>query len=960
MNSPGSSPHPDSPPNENTIWGRGKTLPTGTITFLFTDIQGSTPLWERQPEQMAEALQIHNAALRGAIEAHGGAVFKTVGDAFQAAFDTAPQGLRAAIEGQRALQAAAWNELGPLAVRMGLHTGEAELDPGGDEYAVCHAKNRIGRIHSAAHGGQILLSQETTALVARNLPEGVRLKDLGEHRLKGMQWLEHLYQVNAPGLTQEFPPLATTITHPNNLPLQLTSFIGRDKEIAAVEDLLSRNRLVTLTGSGGVGKTRLSIQVAGEMLAEFPAEFPHGVWYVELAPLADPALVPQTIALTFGLREVAGQSFEDVLATFLKPRKALIVLDNCEHLIEACACLTISLLRSCPDLKLLATSREAMGVAGEAAYGVPSLSLPVLDEISVETIQSSEAVRLFVTRAQGVMTHFLVTPENAQPVARICRRLDGIPLALELAAARLNMLTTEQLASRLDHAFRLLTGGSRTTLPRQQTLRATIDWSYQLLNDQERSQLRRLAVFAGGFSLEGAEQVCSRDGLDDWQIFDLLASLVDKSIVNADRALGAETRYRLLETVRQYAREKLFDAGESQALRTRHLEYYAALAQEAYPHLHGAGRLKWTRRVKGEFDNIREALEWAFQDASLAQLGLGIATNLADRFLFEMGYHQEGEDWLKTGLGAAGDTIPKLLEAQVYYYLLRLELDESDQRKEILEQCIFLCREVGPEADRELSLALSADFYYCKGALSRIEEAIQIARGIGPAGRWALGEVLFRKSWNLISHPQRKFVDQAYAAALESAQIAQTGDRWGIGPYWTLGIVETWRGQIDQARQNLQKALDLSIEVESTFSTMLAYIFLGWHYRQAGQTGQALRCCLDLYKVVALEPFNAKNLFYPLGMVLMMYPSSANSEEDGQARQAGLRLIALADKIGVLPAAWIWFDQADKEQALEQLRWQMGEAAYQAVWNEGQAMTLDEGVALAASLLEKYALEEYE
>ena len=328
----------------------GTALPTGTITFLFTDIEGSTPLWEQHPQAMAEALQVHNTALRQAIESNGGVVYKTVGDAFQAAFPTAPQALKAAIEGQRALQAASWNKLGPLRVRMGLHTGEAALDPGGDEYAVSHTKNRIGRIHSIAHAGQILLSQETADLVARYLPEGVMLKDLGEHRLKGMQWPEHLYQVCTTGLPQEFPPLATQITHPNNLPIQLTSFVGRETEIAAVLRLLDNHHLVTLTGSGGTGKSRLSLQVAAEALEGYP----NGVWLVELAPLADPILAPRTVASALGIPESPGRDIRDSLVAFLRPKRLLLILDNCEHLLDACANLVSTLLHACPSLRIMA------------------------------------------------------------------------------------------------------------------------------------------------------------------------------------------------------------------------------------------------------------------------------------------------------------------------------------------------------------------------------------------------------------------------------------------------------------------------------------------------------------------------------------------------------------------------------------------------------------------------------
>jgi len=545
------------------------SLPTGTVTFLFTDMEGSTPRWESQPELMEEALRIHNDILFAAILAHGGKVFKIVGDEFQAAFSTAQQALQAAIDIQFGLQNAGWNELGPLKVRIGLHTGEAHHDDIGDEYAISPTKNRVGRIRSAAHGGQILLSQESADLCETVLPRGVHLNNLGEFRMKGLTRREHLFQVIVPGLPEQFPPLATLADPRHNLPRQLTPFIGREKEIKQVKDLLAGNSMVTLTGSGGVGKTRLSIRVAEDLVNSFA----DGIWFVELASLTDPKLVVQTIALTLGLREEAGFSFQEALEFFLKSRQVLLALDNCEHLIEACARLADSLLRQCTRLKLLASSREALGVAGEIVFHVPSLSMPdPQEQAELMKMTDYDAVRLFVERGKAVMPAFHITPESAQYILRICERLDGIPLALELAAARLNMLDTEQIASRLDNTFRLLVGGARTAVPRQQTLRATIDWSYQLLSEQERLLLRRLSVFVGGCSLEGVEAVCAGEGLEEGEILDLLTSLVNKSMVIADQMQGAKTRYHLLETVRQYAREKLFDVGESKALRDRHLD----------------------------------------------------------------------------------------------------------------------------------------------------------------------------------------------------------------------------------------------------------------------------------------------------------------------------------------------------------------------------------------------------
>jgi class 3 adenylate cyclase len=448
-------------------------LPSGTVTFLFTDMQGSTPLWEQMPEAMQAALAQHHAILRQAIETNGGQVTQIIGDEFQAAFRLATQALAAALAAQRGLQNAQWGATGPLKVRMGLHTGPAEPDPKGDApYAVSHTLNRAGWIRSAAHGGQILLSQEAADLVERHLPGDVTLKDLGQHHLKGMQRPEHLFQVLAPDLPQTFPPIATLNVRRGNLPVELTSFIGREQEIAEILGLLARHRLVTLTGSGGTGKTRLSLQAA----AQAEDRYPDGAWLVELAPLSDPEKVAQAVVAALGLRDSGRQSALDLLADYLADRRLLLVLDNCEHLIEACARLAGRLLRDCPGLTILASSREALGVAGEVAYRVPSLGIPgPRQALALEELNTIEAVRLFVERAAAALPGFTLTKANAPAITQVCRRLDGIPLAIELAAARVGLLAVEQIAERLDNRFRLLTGGSRTALPRQQTLRASID-----------------------------------------------------------------------------------------------------------------------------------------------------------------------------------------------------------------------------------------------------------------------------------------------------------------------------------------------------------------------------------------------------------------------------------------------------------------------------------------------------
>ena len=481
-------------------------LPTGTVIFLFTDIEGSTRLWEEHPDAMRLALERHDTLLTAAIETNNGRVFKTVGDAFCAVFSTATDALDAAIQVQlnlRNLQPSAVTSDLPLKVRLALHVGAAELR---DADYFGPTVNRVARLLSVGHGGQILLSGAVQELVRDDLPPGVSLRDLGQHRLRDLQRAEHVYQVVHTELPADFPPLRSLNELPNNLPQQMTSFIGREKEIAEIRQMLATSRLVTLTGAGGTGKTRLSLQVAAEVMGEFP----DGVWLVEFASLADPGLVPQTVATALSVREEPGRPIIQTLVDHLKAKTLLIVLDNCEHLLSASAQLTETLLRSCTHVRILASSREGLGIVGEHTYRVPSLTVPDPRQmLPIEKLSQYEAVKLFIDRALMVQPAFAVNNQNAPAVAHICHRLDGIPLAIELAAARVKAMSVEQISQRLNDRFRLLTGGSRTALPRQQTLRALIDWSYDLLSDKEKTLLRRLSVFAGGWTLEAAEKVCS-------------------------------------------------------------------------------------------------------------------------------------------------------------------------------------------------------------------------------------------------------------------------------------------------------------------------------------------------------------------------------------------------------------------------------------------------------------------
>jgi len=629
-------------------------LPSGTVTFLFTDIEGSTKIAQEHRDTWEALRERHHTILLSAMSSHEGHVFQIIGDAFCVAFHTARSGLSAALDAQRGLQTENWGDIS-IKVRMGINTGAAQVGSNADGsggYTGYSTLARTQRVMSTAYGEQILLSTTSADLLLGELPAGVSLRDMKEHRLKGLLNPEHLWQVVAPGLVQEFPALLTLNSIPNNLPIQLSSFIGREKEIAEIKNLLEHNRLVTLTGSGGVGKTRHSLQVGAELLDAFA----DGVWLVELASVSNPGLVLPSVAAVLGVHENEGHPLMTALQDHLRAKTVLLLLDNCEHLLEASAQLADVLLHACPHLKILVSSREALGMAGEVSFHVPSLSLPDAQHLpSLERLTQYDSVRLFIERAVAVKSDFIVTNENAPAVAQVCSRLDGIPLAIELAAARVKGLSVDQISKRLDDRFRLLTGGSRTALPRQQTLRAMIEWSYDLLSEPERLLLRQLAVFVSDWTLEAAEAVCAEPEYAEGstgitpQVMDILLRLVDKSLIIAEEK-GRQTRYRMLESIRQYASEKLMESGEKESLRGRHLEFFLTFSEQAEPKLNGVEQLIWLNGLGAEYANLQAALVWSRQtDSTQPKLRLAQAMEqLADVQLL---------------LGAGTQAIPRYQEA---------------------------------------------------------------------------------------------------------------------------------------------------------------------------------------------------------------------------------------------------------------------------------------------------------
>ncbi len=786
---------------------RTRSLPTGTVSFLFTDIQGSTELLHKLGDQpYGEVLLTHQRLLRQAFAEHEGAEVDTQGDAFFVAFPRSWSAVAAAAAAQQALAAFPWPEGVQVRVRMGIHTGEPTL--AGDHYVGLDV-HRAARIAATGYGGQVLLSERTNAMAQGKMPEGVEVRDLGEHRLKDIQRPERIYQLIIPGLSADFPPLKSLEVLVTNLPtLQLTSFVGRERQMAEIKNQLAAARLLSLLGPGGTGKTRLALQVGHGLLERFP----RGVWLVELGPLADPDLVVQAVATVFNVREAPGRPLLDSLIDYLKPRALLLILDNCEHIIGAAAQLAAALLRACPAVRMLATSREPLGVAGEVGYRVPPLTRPDPAQVrSAQQLEHFEAARLFVERAVISNPGFAVRDRDAPAVARVVHRLDGIPLAIELAAARVKVLSVEQIAARLDDRFRLLTAGARTGLPHHQTLRAAIDWSHDLLTELERALFRRLAVFAGGFSLEAAEAVSAGGGIDVADVLDLLARLVDKSLLVTEEVVS-DVRYRMLETIRHYAREKLAAAGEDGDVLARHLQWHLALAEEAEPHLRGPEQITWLDRLELDHDDLHAALEWTRSSGDVQSgLRLGVALQ---RFWALRGHFSEGRQWLEGA--AAADGVPGLLRARALYGAGVLASLQGDFAKSeaLCAQSLALFSDLGDKSGASLTLSVLGAIARNRGDFARaaalFEEGLAQVRQADD--RWPSAEAL--RGLGLTARRQG---DNQRAKALLEESLGLwrgVGDKWGLAYCLThLAVLARREGNYARAKLLSEESLVLSKEL---------------------------------------------------------------------------------------------------------------------------------------------------
>jgi predicted ATPase/class 3 adenylate cyclase len=753
-------------------------LLTGTVTFLFSDIEGSTRLLRAQGDAWAEQLERHRVLLRAAFVANGGSEVGTEGDSFFVAFPTAPGAVAAAVEAQRALAAEPWPAGAEIRVRMGMHTGEASLSA--KTYVGLHV-HRASRIAGVGHGGQVLLSSATRALLDQALPDGVDLRDLGEHRLKDLEHPEHLWQLVISDLPSEFAPISSLDATPNNLPTRLTTFLGRGREIGEIGDLLGEHRLLTLTGSGGTGKTRLSLEVAGRALRHYP----DGVYFVELAAITDPELVAPTIAQALSLPDRGGRSAMQRLVDHIGEKRLLLVLDNFEQVIAAAPSLN-ELLSACPMLAVLASSRSTLHVSGEQEYPVPPLGLPDPANLPPLTqLSQYEAVALFIERARAVKPAFEVTNENAPAVAEICVRLDGLPLAIELAAARIRILTPQAMLGRLGDRLGLLAGGSRDLPERQQTLRGAIAWSHDMLDDADRALFASLSVFVGGAGLDAVERVCGAQVSGD--LLDALASLVEKSLVGQVEGGDGGPRFAMLETIREFASEQAMQRGGQDEMRAAHAAFFADSAEAAASHVMGSDKGAWLDRLEEDHDNFRAAMTWAIAaDATETALRLGAALW---RFWQMRGHLAEG---LERVTGA-------------------LALPRSPAH---------------PKARADaLSAAAGLAYWLADGDGSRAlyEEEIQARRELGDRAGLAEAHYGISFTWSIMDLQNSESATLAASHVNEALSIfRELDDAPGIGRCeWALSNVTWGSGQFEPARQHALHALEIFESIGDDF-------MIGW------------------------------------------------------------------------------------------------------------------------------------
>jgi predicted ATPase/class 3 adenylate cyclase len=911
-------------------------LPTGSITFLFTDVEGSTRLWERGPEAMSQALSRHDELLREAVEFRGGFVFKTVGDAFCVAFPNAPQAVEAAHDAQRFLLSEEWEETGPLNVRMALHTGTAE-ERDGDYFGP--TINRVARLLSAGHGGQILLSLTTQELVRDHLPVGAGLRDLGVRRLKDLFGPERVFQLTAPDLPASFSPLKTLDVRLNNLPIQPTPLLGREREVSEITDLLRRAdvRMLTLTGTGGTGKTRLALQSAAELIDEFE----DGLFFVALAPISDPKLVSSTMAGALSVSESAGRDLKEQLRDYLSNKELLLVLDNFEQVVDA-APLVGELLSGCPNLEVLVTSRSLLRLYGEHEYAVRPLELPDPGYLPpFETLRGYEAIRLFAERARAADADFSLTNENAPAVAEICARLDGLPLAIELAAARIKLLSPQAMSSRLGNPLKFLTGGARNLPERQRTLRGAIAWSYALLNESEQALFASLSVFSGGCALDAAEAVCDSEGDEFVEVLERLSALLDKSLLRQEEGVEEEPRFVMLETIREYARERLEVSGNAEVIRRLHAEYFLALAEQGASELKGPDEATWLERLEMDHDNMRAALSWTLQSEE-AELGMRLAGALW-QFWDMRGYYGEGRRWLEEALAKDGRaSVARVKALEGVGWLADLQGD-IDRAVAAAEEGLRLGARAKLESSNKASFLriLGSAAYVCgdhERAARLYEESLALSREAGDERGVAssllqLGNV----SSDLGDHERAEtFYEEGLALSRELDDKALLASALiSVGAEYLL------QGDHERGAMLNEEAAGLYRERGNRGHLQYALDNLGWAALMRGNLQQAEALHRES---LALSGQLGDKLVAAEALEGLACSASAR----GEAAERVARLFGAAESL----RGTVGYRQETREHALREpylaaARPQLSEARWDAAWAEGRRLGFEEAIAYA-------------
>jgi predicted ATPase/class 3 adenylate cyclase/Flp pilus assembly protein TadD len=907
-------------------------LPSETVTFLFTDIEGSTRLLQQLGDGYAALLEEQQQLVREACEKHAGTVVGTQGDSFFVAFSNALEAINAVVETQRALTAHAWPNGVKVRVRMGLHTGKAQISSSNYVGLDVH---RAARIAAAAHGGQVLLSHRTYELVKSKLPKGVILRDLGEHRLKDLRQPKHLYQLVITGLPTDFPPIKSLDSRLNNLPVQLTSFVGREKELGELKKLIENTRLVTLTGAAGSGKTRLALQVAAEVIRHFH----NGVFFVALSPLTDPGLVASTIAQALGITESAGRSILDNLKDYLQGKSLLLLLDNFEQVIDA-ALQVAELLAACSELKILVTSREGLRISGEREYSLPPLALPSLTQLpSLESLSQYAAVELFIQRAQAVKPDFDITNDTAPAVAEICSQLDGLPLAIELAAARIKILTPSAMRARLEHRLEFLTGGARDLPVRQQALRSAIAWSFDLLDENEQELFRQLSVFVSGCTVEAVEAVVGKHVVP---ALDSLGSLADKSLLQEVEGIHGEPRFVMLETLREFGLEQLEASGVQETIRGRHANFFLALAEGAEASLESAEQVQWMDRMGPEHDNLRAALEWSKTVPGMEDTCLRLAGALG-HFWEMRGYFFEGRERLSAILSmeiVQGQTTAR---SKLLARAAELAYRQSDYPATIAfaEESLAICRELGDKqgmASALIKLGNAAteagDYATASGFL---EEALSIWREL--EDKHGIARALISLGWTALRPGDYQLANARLMEALTLSR--ELKDTRSIGFELSgLGEIALRQGNSKLATRLVEESLELRRQLGNKWGIGVSLGILGWAAIRNGDWKRAIARLGESLEV-RREIGDAGGSAWCLERLAQVVLAKGQTEK--AVRLFGAAAALRASIGSVVDHA----DQTEYENTRNALRTKLGQERFATVWNEGHGMTLEQVIAYA-------------